>query len=252
MDIDRRGLIKGALACGGLATLGVGPWAFAAPMAPPPGKVLLLAQVSGAGKILRGARAACVLHTADLEWVDLRATKDLASPERWLFSRRDTTCVAVLPPAAAILLLEAARGAGKPLLWMGSHSHSQGSACLQRHVLSSSSRRHSPGRVLTAQLNLLREKYSYSEHFLEVTAKDEQAFMRQMARSRAAQAWQAGSTLEALGYALTIAALGADAGDATGAPSSSFRRADQQPTPARERTRHTRPEENFFSLALQL
>lgn len=177
MEVDRRTLMKGALAGGALLALGVPARTFAA--SPPSSLKSCLLFLGGTlvdDAFERGASAAC----AEAGGAELRRMKLqgglCAHPDHMLAlleASRDVRWISVMDDADAAIFQELARTTGVRLLSRGSHSCTEDGARSLRHVWLSASASHSAGELLAARLHAEPDGFSITERFLEPPANDD-------------------------------------------------------------------------------
>jgi hypothetical protein len=197
MDVNRRNLMKGILAGGTLATLGIPRFTTATPgIAPAPDFVkartcaLLLGNTSVDDAFANGVSAAYSVYSAGLGNVSAQPTTlaldvvklksgllvEVGRVSELLAISRGMRWVAVMDDASAAVFTEIVRAAGGRLLSRGTHVSSRNvsaypafqSDCppLLRHLWASTSSEQSSGVMLASQLVRHHQSFSIVENFL--------------------------------------------------------------------------------------
>ena len=170
MKIDRRTLMKGMLAGGGVLALGVPQSTFASSPNRRAGHcVLLLGDTRVDSAFLKGARAAC----ADLAYDGLQTVVlkgglfgDSDNTVKMLETSRGSRWIVLMDDASAAIFMGLARDAGVLLLSMGTHACSDDSSCQLRLTWVAASPAQSAGLLLASHFAKSHNSFSITETFL--------------------------------------------------------------------------------------
>lgn len=148
MKPDRRALLKGMMAGGAIAAVGLPKISFAKPQAPAARDVLLV----GCGRMDAGfAAGAGEAGALRRQSIGAGALPDLAASRALLDASRGTRLVGLMEDAAYVLFSELARDAGARLVFEGQHSIA-GAGRVSRHALNSAAGFHGSAESLAAAL----------------------------------------------------------------------------------------------------